>query len=338
MRSRPAAAAAACLALARAPGALAEGCASVTCSSITDSSTRGTRKSTGTGDSLRCFWGTKPLYYECPDLPEPRPQGSKSLSEVPCFFDTGTVSVSCVCQDKSEAEERVKGEAEPWLYLSIALTVLGGFVVSVMRTIETTGFLTSTSLLETYYLPQSVGSSREPEVVEAEVVGEANPNLVADLEANPNLVAGGAKNPPAPSSKVQAEDCHPNWTTGIYVADRVEMVVGLLLLSVPPLLVCSWAYAVSKSEDGITGSFGFFIVFATIVVYVLHSANAVRWMLGQFGLLLSIRRVWNNPVVVAGLVLGRTAVCVLVPGVAGMAWALRRMNDAEGFIDPDRLC
>jgi hypothetical protein len=250
----------------------------------------------------------------------------------------------------------VKEEAEPWLYLSIALTVLGGFIVYIKG--PTAGFLTSTSTLEYYYLPHKVGSSREPEVVEAEVIGEANPNqvadleanpnlvaggaeanpnLVADLEANPNLVAGGAKNPPAPSSKVQAEDCHTA-TTGTYVPDRGEMVVGLLLLGVPPLLVCSWAYAVSKSEDGITGSSGFFIVFPTIVVYVLHSANAVRWMLGQFGLLLSIRRVCNNPVAVAGLVLGRTAVCVLVPGVAGMAWALRRMNDAEGFIDPDRLC
>ena len=94
----------------------------------------------------------------------------------------------------------------------------------------------------------------------------------------------------------------------------------------------------SKSEDGITGSFGLFIVFVTIVVYVLHSAAVVRWMLGQLGLPLSIRRVCNKPLVVAGLVLARTAVCVSVPGVAGMAWALRRMNDAEGLIDPDRFC
>ena len=204
-----AAAAAACLALARAPGALAKGCASVTCNSITDSF----------GTPVTCLWGTKPMSmssmsYECSNLPS-------------CFRDHRggeTVSVVCVCKSKSEAEEVVKEEVEPWLYLSMALMVLGGFIVAVMGCRgDAAGFLTSNYWLEYYDAPHKVGSSREPEVVEAEVVGvaapwqsgednpnlaadgEANPNLVADLEANPNLVAGGAKNPPAPSSKVQAE-------------------------------------------------------------------------------------------------------------------------------------
>ena len=278
------------------------------------------------------------MSYDCSDLP-------------PCYFDTDTISLSCMCQDKSWPEERVKEEAEPWLYLSIALTVLGKFIVFFMPKPGAVGFLTSTYWLEYYYAPHKVVSSREPEVVEAEVVGvaapwlsgeanpnlaadgEANPNLVVDLEANPNLVEGGAKNPPAPSSKVQAEGL-PDPPSD----DRVEMVVGLLLLGVPPLLVCSWAYAVSKSEDGITGSFGLFIAFVTIVVYVLHSAAVVRWMLGQLGLSLSIRRVCNKPLAVAGLVLARTAVCVSVPGVAGAVWAYMRMSDTEAYIGRDRLC